>query len=149
MAACDIWIKGHVMVDGSADRHVVKDCGRAGWGVVQVDDEGHFIAGAWGPVPASLPQTPQAAEFSGLTVAAMLINGASTVGSDCMNVVRSWNRGVTAANELKERLTGRFYAGGRPDDAALLRNRVWNDVEAVEIGICRFPVACRPCRHRR
>ena len=81
------------MVDGSADRHVVKDCGRAGCGVAQVDDDGFFFAGAWGPVPASLPQSPQAAEFSSLAVAAMLINGAATIGCDCMNVVKAWQRG--------------------------------------------------------
>ena len=33
------------MVDGSADRHAVKECGRAGRGVVQVDDDD--LGGRW------------------------------------------------------------------------------------------------------
>jgi hypothetical protein len=90
-----------------------------------VDDDGFFIAGAWGPVPASLPQSPQAAEFSSLAVAAMLIKGAATVGCDCMNVVKAWQRGAGAADELKSTYSGLTRETRKAEGACLIDEVYW------------------------
>ena len=40
-------LEGQIFIDGSADQHVIGDLRRAGWGVVQVDDEGFATAGVY------------------------------------------------------------------------------------------------------
>ena len=64
----DVWLTCDVFIDGSADQHVIGDLERAGWGVTRVDEEGFVTAGAYGPVPAFLSQTSQAAEYVALVV---------------------------------------------------------------------------------
>ena len=81
---------GQIFIDGSADQYVIADLKRAGWGVVQVDSEGHVTAGVYGVVPACLPQTSQAAEFSGLLAATVLVTSQAHVHADCENVVKGW-----------------------------------------------------------
>ena len=89
-SAGNLRLQGHCFTDGSSDRHVIKDCGRAGWSAVQTDENGKMIAAVWGPVPAQLPQSPQAAEHSAFTMLLMLLGGIATAGCDCANVIRSW-----------------------------------------------------------
>eukprot|EP00972_Heterocapsa_arctica_P084700 12474858-Heterocapsa_arctica.AAC.1 len=71
-----------------------------------VDKEGKLQARVSGPVWNTLPQTPQAAEFVALAVAAELAQGPSIVYDDCSNVVREFHK------PLNLRLAGkRPYAG--------------------------------------
>eukprot|EP00972_Heterocapsa_arctica_P107809 15878726-Heterocapsa_arctica.AAC.1 len=79
-------MEGDLYVDGSCSKGLVPELSRASWSVAMVDKEGKLQARVSGPVWNTLPQTPQAAEFVSLAVAAELAQGISIVYDDCSNV---------------------------------------------------------------
>ncbi len=86
-------ICGRVFGDGSCSTNVFPELRRAGTALIQTRDDG---ARGWVlqcPVPAPLPQTPQAAEYAVLALANRFAHptAATDIASDCANVVRAYN----------------------------------------------------------
>ena len=79
---------GWVCYDGSCAVSEHPELRRAAWAVVEVNGKGEVTATLSGPVWASLPQTPQAAEFSARAAATQRANGPLWLIGDCSNVVR-------------------------------------------------------------
>ena len=78
---------GPVFVDGSCTAFKYKVLNRAAWSVAMVDEQGELVARISGTVWASLPQTPQAAEYVALGAAAELCTKEAWIYDDCSNVV--------------------------------------------------------------
>ena len=76
-----------VYYDGSAFPGLIPEFNRAGWAAVEVNKDGTVTKAAYGTVPATMPQTSQAAEHVGRAYAIMLLNGPTTLHGDCENVV--------------------------------------------------------------
>eukprot|EP00959_Pyramimonas_sp_CCMP1952_P016075 339914-Pyramimonas_sp.AAC.1 len=51
----------YVFMDGSCQKHVVKELSRAGWGLAVFDSQQVLKLRAWAPLWDRFPQTPQAA----------------------------------------------------------------------------------------
>ena len=97
---------GHLFLDGSCQRHVVRELSRAAWCVSMNSDGGKCLGEVRGPVWAHFPQTPQAAEYSARCVVAQYVSFPSTLYSDCANVVHH------SQLPLPERYSGkRSYSG--------------------------------------
>ena len=109
-------IQGQVFVDGSCSKHVIKDLCRAAW-ACSVFSNGERQCEMRCPVHAPLPQSPQCAEFSGFTGAAMCLVGPSALHSDCLNVIKQFNAPPEQQADFK-----RVYAGhtlqAKHDDGA-------------------------------
>ena len=96
---------GYVYTDGSADRHAVTELRRAAWAIAWFSPEGQKIATATGNVPNSLPQTPQAAEYTASTMAVKFTDTEATQFGDCLGT-------VSAMNQLKgEKVPRGVHAG--------------------------------------
>ena len=83
---------GYVFIDGSADTPEDRRRRRAGWSCVEV--EPYLINGAlvrkravWGTIPASWPQSSQAAEQAAAVAASELVGPGAIVFSDCQAVI--------------------------------------------------------------
>ena len=90
---------------------VSKWCGarRAAWAVVEVAEDAKVKAVLTGPGWASLPQTPQAAEYVARCAAVQCANGPIWLVGDCANVVRS--RGAAECEARLATSDRRLYAG--------------------------------------
>ncbi len=73
---------------------------------MQIDGEGKVIARARGHVPACLPQTSQSGEYAALACALQLLDGASTIFTDCANVARDWARKGVQATQFRKTYVG-------------------------------------------
>ena len=87
---------GPIYGDGSCFSPDLGPLARAGFACVQVNECGDVIKAVYGCLPASLPQSSQAAEFAALSCAFGCSNGAKYVG-DCLNVIQSVQGGATLA----------------------------------------------------
>ncbi len=102
----NIRLGGRLYVDGSCTQHVFQELRRAASAlVVRQPGEGieaRYLLPVWAP----LPQTPQAAEY--LAPVAPLRNVASetVIVSDCLNVVRDFDRRSRIATSAKARYAG-------------------------------------------
>ncbi len=101
-------LRGNLAGDGSCSTHVFPELRRAGTAIVQRREDG---ARGWSvqcPVPSPLPQTPQAAEFAVLALAAQFRHATAKtcIASDCANVVAAFNGPAASAISPK-----RPYAG--------------------------------------
>eukprot|EP00959_Pyramimonas_sp_CCMP1952_P261359 5464352-Pyramimonas_sp.AAC.1 len=76
---------GHVFIDGSCQRHPIKELSRAVYAITMNAEDGTCLGEARGPVWAHLPQTPQAAEYAARCVAAQFLVMPTTIYSDCAN----------------------------------------------------------------
>ena len=123
--AANIKLEGYCFTDGSSDRHVIKECGRAGWSAIQTDVQGNLVAGVWGPVPSQLLQSPQAAEHFGFTMLMMLLGGLATAGCDCSNVIRSLHRGKKAADDIKATYSGLVREAQNATNAEMMQDVFW------------------------
>ena len=99
-------IDGDTFPDGAAFPHPVKELSRAGWAAVVVDGGGQVLVEARGPVPAPLPQTAQAAEYSASTAIAGILSSEARLYPDCMNVVKDFNRPMVDQLQAKRRYAG-------------------------------------------
>ncbi len=99
---------GDLAGDGSCSTHVFPELRRAGTAIVQRRNDGSRGWTLQCPVPPPLPQTPQAAEFAVLALAAQFQHptARTTIISDCANVVESYNGPAARAVGPK-----RAYAG--------------------------------------
>eukprot|EP00959_Pyramimonas_sp_CCMP1952_P268512 5614402-Pyramimonas_sp.AAC.1 len=78
---------GHVFIDGSCQRHPIKELSRAAYAVCMHAEDGTCLGEARGPVWAHLPQTPRASEYVARCVAGQFIALPSIIYSDCASVV--------------------------------------------------------------
>ena len=81
-------LAGDAYPDGAFYPHPIKDLGRAGWSLVVTDGTGNKTVELRGPVPAPLPQSPQAAEYLAVTAAASVFTPGLALFPDCAHVVR-------------------------------------------------------------
>ena len=73
-----LWqMQGHIFYDGACTRDIEDEFSRAVWGVIQLGLAGNVVATLSGPVPASLPQSSQAAEHAGRIAAVECLAGPS------------------------------------------------------------------------
>lgn len=79
-------LSGNIFYDGACTSHVVPELSRAGWGAVEVDEQGNVLASVQGPVCSPLPQTAQAGEHCGRTAVVELLDGPSVLYGDCRSV---------------------------------------------------------------
>ena len=80
--------RGDVFIDGSCFKSVVPELSRSGLAYVVFGEDQEILCHGSAPLWPPLPQTPQAAEFCGLSVAGQLALPGSTGFSDCLNVCR-------------------------------------------------------------
>ncbi len=106
--ACNPRFFGRVFGDGSCTSHIFPELRRAATSLVQRRADGGRGWILQCPVPSPLPQTPQAAEYAVLALAARFSHpeAATVVASDCLNVVRSYTGPAREATA-----PGRAYAG--------------------------------------
>jgi len=97
---------GSDFYDGSCTRPLVKACTRAAFAAVEVDDHGAPMAAIMGAVPASLPQSPQAAEYLGFLCAVRCSTRPSSYYGDCLNVVRQSGLDMPARFSKKKCYSG-------------------------------------------
>ncbi len=121
---------GDLAGDGSCSAHVFPELRRAGTAIVQRRSDGTRGWTLQCPVPPPLPQTPQAAEFAVLALAAQFQHptARTTIASDCANVVDSYNGPVARAVGPR-----RAYAGIMREalgDASWQRRTVVRKVKA-------------------
>ena len=83
MLAADLYL------DGSCSRHVVPELQCAGWGIIQLDQEGEVAARVFGPLRRSLPQTPQVAGLCAYAAPVELAGDSVVLQVDCSNVICS------------------------------------------------------------
>ena len=88
--------QGRIFGDGSCLSPHKGPLARAGFACVQVCEAGDILKAVYGCLPASLPQSSQAAEFAALGCAFDCSEGAAYVG-DCSNVIASVHLGATRA----------------------------------------------------
>ena len=79
--------RGHIYTDGSCLKGITKQGDRAGWSVVELDNEGNLVSALAGPVPYLLGQTSQAAEHCALASAVQVITAPSTIATDFLGLV--------------------------------------------------------------
>ena len=97
---------GHLFLDGSCQRHVIRELSRASWCISMSWDDGKCLGEVRGPVWAHFPQTPQAGEYFARCVVSQFIEYPSVMCSDCANVVHH------SLLPLPERYSGkRSYSG--------------------------------------
>ena len=78
-----------IFIDGSCTTPALAERRRAAWAVVWVTPNGDDVAVLSGVVEGgSMPQSPQAAEFTAAYAAAQFATGDQVIYSDCANVVR-------------------------------------------------------------
>eukprot|EP00959_Pyramimonas_sp_CCMP1952_P473278 9501468-Pyramimonas_sp.AAC.1 len=65
-------------MDGSCQRHSIKELSRASWGFTAHADDGSKLFSAFGPIWAPLPQTSQAGEHGALEASSQCLVGPST-----------------------------------------------------------------------
>ena len=106
--ASELSFDGPIAIDGSCFPHPCRDLWRAGWAVLQFDQEGHVVKGIAGNVPAELPQTSVSGEYC---AAAAFLEKSPHRGavalSDCANVIRDWHK-----LSLQQRLSPSKVTGG-------------------------------------
>ncbi len=102
----NIRLGGRMYVDGSSTQHVFTELRRAASALVIRQPGGGIEARYLLPVWAPLPQSPQAAEYLAPIAPLRHIACATTMVSDCLNVVRDFGRRSRAATSAKVRYAG-------------------------------------------
>ena len=85
-----------------------------------------MVAGAYGPVPATLPQTSQAAEFSALVMAISMLEGTAHIFCDCASVVRCWSLGALSAKDHKATYSGLIQEARQSSLSELVNSVTWD-----------------------
>ncbi len=123
-------VKGKIYIDGSCTSNVFSELRRAASSIVQWS---YAAPGGWKvhyPVPRTLPQTPQAAEYVALGLTRMVADKSSKsdVASDCANVVRD----ATGGHLMSTRASKMYAAINRENlgDVGWARNAVVRKVPA-------------------
>jgi len=76
-----------LFADGSCFKGTTPESDRAGWAVIEIDDDGELVSAIAAPVPPSLPQSSQAGEFCGLAGAAQLVRAQTDIHFDFKPIV--------------------------------------------------------------
>ena len=133
-------LTGNLFLDGSAMHSRWPGCGRAGWGVVQLSDQGWLTAAAYGPVPED--EAPQQQARDGEDYAAFMltllaeppskvyVDCSGTVG--CLTAPPAFSRG--AANE-RAHLWTRFWAAYDSGDFECVKTKARTSLMDVEKGV--------------
>ncbi len=89
----DVRISGHVFTDGSGFHPRDPLLRRAGWGALQIDQDGDILWEMWGPLPM-LPQTVPAAELFAVLAVVAKATPPLHIYTDCEVVVKGWKNGA-------------------------------------------------------
>ena len=92
----DKFDNGFVFGDGSASNPAHPEIARAGFAVVQINEEGELLRAIYGCLPRHMPQTPLAAEYAAFFMFATHVSIATYVG-DCVDVLTNFNKGLAKA----------------------------------------------------
>ena len=130
---------GDVFADGHASRTGIDGMNRASWALVQLDPDGSERGWVRSVVPACLPQTAQAAEFSAGAYAAQACAQPSTLHDDCLNVVKSFNRPREAWGDERAMYAGCMRQALISDPAGNLASvakvKAHQDVEHLDLAV--------------
>ena len=83
-------MSGTMYADGHATRTGVDELNRASWAIIELSDDGELRSYLRGCVPATYPQTAQAAEYMAAAVSTLVAEPEATLYDDCANVVRDF-----------------------------------------------------------
>ena len=113
----DICFQGPgVYGDGSADKHTDTTVDRAGWSVIQINEEGRLLKALAGPVLQTHPQTSPSSEHHALAAYALYSQGQGLYKGDNKGVITSWTSPASTTSKAQYAGVTRMakgHSGGR------------------------------------